>query len=493
VTDVGLVDVSIRDGNQSVWSATGIRTAHVLQVAPLLERVGFRALDCCSSTHMGVAVRNHQEDPWERIRLTRAAAPRTKLQFIGTGFRFISWQNSHPETMQLVYDRLAANGIDRVVVLDPMHDMDAARETARRLKLAGIDEVVGALTYTISAVHDDAFYADLAAQYAGCPDIDRVYVKDPAGILTPERARTLLPAVQARLGDTPLELHSHTTIGLSQRTYTIAPELGVAVLQVGCGALGNGSSLPEARRAVANLRESGHRVDIDDRALDLACTFFDQVAAVEQLPRGEPQDFDAAFLRHQVVGGVMTTTRRQLRELGMEHRFAELIDEVGRVRAELGYPIMVTPFPQMVVSQALFNLVGERYGTVPDQVIRYVLGRFGRATGPIDPQLQDRILDRPRARELEHEPDPPSPAELRRTFGRRISDVELLLRAHMPAEQVDAMLAAGPAPRHFNAELAPVLAMLGELGSRPSVHDLAITKPGLRLSVHRTTKGPVGD
>ena len=138
--------------------------AHILQVAPPLERVGFRALDYSSSTAMGVAVRDHREDPWERIRLTRAAMPTTKLQFIGTGFRFISWENSHPETMQLVYDRLAVNGIDRVVVLDPMHDMDAARETARRLKKAGIDEVIGALTYTISAVHDDAFYVDLARQ-----------------------------------------------------------------------------------------------------------------------------------------------------------------------------------------------------------------------------------------------------------------------------------------------------------------------------------------
>ena len=137
MADVGLVDVSLRDGNQSLWGATGLRTAHVLQVAPLLERVGFRALDYTSSTAMGMLVRTHREDPWELFRRTRQLMPTTKLQFIGTGFRFISWQNAHPETMQLVYDRLAANGIDRVVVLDPMHDMDAARETARRLKQAG--------------------------------------------------------------------------------------------------------------------------------------------------------------------------------------------------------------------------------------------------------------------------------------------------------------------------------------------------------------------
>jgi oxaloacetate decarboxylase (Na+ extruding) subunit alpha len=484
MADVGLVDVSIRDGNQSLWGATGLRTEHVLQIAPVLERAGFRALDFTSSTAMGVSVRNHRQDPWERIRLTRALMPTTRLQLIGTGFRFISWENSHPETMQLVYDRLAVNGIDRVVVLDPMHDMDAARETARRLKKAGIDEVVGALTFTISAVHDDAFYADLARQMRECPDIDRVYVKDPAGILSADRARTLLPAIAGQLAGTPLELHSHATIGLSPQTYSIAPDLGVEVVQVGCGALGNGSSLPEAQRTVANLREMGHTVDVDDRALELACRFFDSHAAAEELPVGRPQDFDAAFLHHQIAGGVMTTTRRQLREIGMEDRFESLIEEVGRVRAELGYPIMVTPFPQMVVSQALFNVMGERYANVPDQVIRYALGSFGRPTAPIEPDVLDRILDRPRARELASEPPPPAPEELRRRFP-GVSDEELLLRAHMPAEQVDAMVAAGPAPRHYNPSLAPVLALLSELGSRTSVHDLAVSKPGLSLGVRR--------
>jgi oxaloacetate decarboxylase alpha subunit len=485
MADVGLVDVSLRDGNQSLWGAAGLRSAHVLQVAPILERVGFRALDYSSSTAMGMLVRTHRENPWELLRRTRALMPTTRLQFIGTGFRFISWQNSHPDTMQLVYDRLVANGIDRVVVLDPMHDMDAARATARRLKKAGVEEVVGALTFTISAVHDDAFYAGLAGQMRECPDMDRVYVKDPAGILTAERARTLLPTVKARLGDTPLELHSHATIGLSPLTYSIAPELGVEVVQTGCGALGNGSSLPEVRRTVANLREMGHRVAIDDRALGLACDFFDRLAVAEELPAGRPQDFDAAFLHHQIAGGVMTTTRRQLREIGMEDRFESLVEEVAQVRAELGHPIMVTPFPQMVVSQALFNVIGERYSNVPDQVIRYALGSFGRPTAPIDPDVLGRILGRPRARELRAEPPPPSPAELRRQFGTAISDEELLLRAHMPAEQVDAMVAAGPAPQHCNPALTPVLNLLRELGERTTVHDLSVRKPGLRLFVHR--------
>ena len=345
MADVDLVDVSFRDGNQSLWGATGVRTRHILGIAPLMDRVGFHALDFTSSTHMGMAVRTHREDPWERIRLTKAAMPDTHLQFIGTGFRFISWERAHPAFMRLVYERLVANGMSRFMVLDPMHDLDAVRQTARDLRAVGASEIVGALTFTISDVHDDAHYADLAGQMAACDAIDRLYVKDPSGLLTPERAATMIPAILARIGDRPLELHSHCTLGLSPRTSLRAVDLGVGTVHVGCGPLGNGTSLPEARRTVANLRETGHAVDVDDALLDRACAWFERYADAEGLAHGAPRDFDASFLRHQVAGGVMTTLRRQLQEIGHEDRFDQVLDEVVRVRAELGYPIMVTPFP----------------------------------------------------------------------------------------------------------------------------------------------------
>jgi len=487
VTDVQLVDVSLRDGNQSLWSATGLRTAHIVQVAPLMDRAGFRALDFTSSTHMGVAVRNHREDPWERIRLTREAAPHTPLQFIGSGLRFISWEPVHPELMQLVYDRLVVAGMSRFVVLDPMHDMDNVLETARMIRQAGGEEIIAALTYTVSAVHDDEFYAGLAGQMAACKDIDRVYVKDPAGLLTPERARTLFPAVQARLAASavPLELHSHCTIGLSPLTCLVAAELGLAALHVACGPLANGTSLPSAQRLVANLRELGHTVDVDDRLLARVADYFARLAAAESLPVGTPQEYDASFLRHQVAGGVMTTMRRQLAELGLADRFGAVMAEVSRVRAELGYPIMVTPFPQIVCGQALYNVIGaERYQNVSDQAIRYVLGRFGRPTAPVDADVADRILSRPRARELMAEPPPAAPAELRRRFPAGISDEEFLLRATMPAGEVDAMLAAGPARRHYNPDLKPVLDLLAGLARRPQVSGLVVSKPGFRLELH---------
>jgi oxaloacetate decarboxylase alpha subunit len=386
--------------------------------------------------------------------------------------------------MRLVYERLVAAGISRFVVLDPTHDMDAVRATARMIRRAGGTEIIVALTYTISAVHDDAFYAGIAGQAAAWPEVDRCYVKDPAGLLTPERARTLIPAVLARLGGKPLELHAHCTIGLSPLVYQVAPDLGVCVLQVACGALSDGSSLPDAERTVANLREAGHTVDVDDRLLSLVARYFDRLASAESLPAGRPRAYDAAFTRHQLAGGVLTTLRRQLSELGLEGRFGAVLEEVSRVRAELGYPIMVTPFPQMVMGQALSNVLqGTRYSVVPDQVIRYVLGSFGRPTAPVEPWVLDRILDRPRARELAAEPPPESVAELRARLPRGISDEELLLRFAMPAGEVDAMLAAAPAARHYHPEVQPVLRLLRSLGSRPPVSRLVVDKPGFRLSL----------
>ena len=487
MADMQLVYVSIRDGNQSMWGAIGLNTAQILQIAPVVDRVGFRALDYSSSTNMGVAVRVNKENPWDCLRLMHAAMPNTKLQFIGTGLRFISWETQQPDFLQLVYDRLVENGMSRFVVLEPMLDIEAILASAAMMRKAGAEEIIAALTYTISAVHDDVFYAGLAASVAACPNIDRVYIKDPSGLLTPERARTLIPAITANLGGKALELHSHCTIGLSSLSYAAAADLGVEALHVACGPLGSGTSLPHAQRMVANLRELGHKVDIDDRALALVSDYFLRLAKAEGLPIGAPQEYDASFLRHQVAGGVMTTTRRQLAEINLEHRFDQVMAEASRVRAELGYPIMVTPFPQMVCSQALYNVIGsERYGNVSDQVIRYVLGGFGRPTAPVDPEVMDRILSRPRAKEILAEPPPPTLSELRKRFSPGISDEEFLLRAAMPAEEVNAMLAAGPAKRTYNPDARPILKLLSGLRDLPGKADILVEKPGFKLELKGT-------
>jgi oxaloacetate decarboxylase alpha subunit len=376
--------------------------------------------------------------------------------------------------------------MERFVVLDPMHDWPAIEAVARMVKKAGGREVIGALTYTISPVHDDAFYVALAGKMAACPDIDRAYLKDPSGLLMPERARVLIPKLKRALGAKPLELHSHCTIGLAPLTYMTAAELGIDVLQVACGALANGGSLPDAERVVSNLRALGFDTDIDTRQLSLVASYFSRLAKAENLPFGQPQEFDAAFLRHQMAGGAITTLTRQLDELKLGHRFDEVMEEIIRVREELGSPIMVTPFPQMVSTQAVQNILGkERYANVSDQIIRYLNGRFGRPTGPVAADVMDRIRDRPRARELADEPPPLPPAELRKRFAPGISDEEFLLRAVMPPDQVDAMCAAGPAPAYYNPDSRALLRLLQGLKERDDVADLSIDKPGFSLRLRR--------
>jgi len=236
---------------------------------------------------------------------------------------------------------------------------------------------------------------------------------------------------------------------------------------------------------VANLREAGHDVPIDDAALARVSAYWSRLARAEGLPPGTPQAFDASFLRHQIAGGVMTTTRRQLAELGLEDRLGAVIAETEQVRADLGQPIMVTPFPQMVMSQALFNVIGKsRYAQVSDQVIRYVRGKFGRPTRPVDPAVEAAILDRPRAREIEGEPDFPDYSDLRRRFGPHMGDEEFLLRAVMPGEQVDAMKGAGLSQARYSPEAAPMLKLLRELAARPTARDIIVERPGFRLALH---------
>ena len=480
--EIGLVDVCIRDGNQSLWSMTGLNTDQILQIAPVIERVGFRALDFTSSTHMAVAVRYHADDPWARIRRMHALCPGTPLQFIGTGFRFMSWESADHDFMRLVYRKLMQAGIGRFVMLDPMHDMDALVAVAGLVREEGEAEIMAALTFTLSDVHDDDFYERCAQRIAASGKFDLAYLKDPSGLLTPERARGLIPKLRQALGNLPLELHSHCTIGLSQFNYMEGAAAGVSALHTAVGPLAHGSSLPDAEQTISNLREHGFAVDVDTRALRRMGEYFTALAQAEGLPAGQPQAYDARYLRHQVAGGTLTTTRRQLAELGLEHRYEEVMEEVERVRIELGSPIMVTPFPQIVCTQAMLNVVGkERYGNVTDQCIRYLLGRFGRPTGAVDPEVLDRIHALPRTREIQAQPEKMELKEVRKRFPKDMSDEEFLLRAVMPQDQVDAMLAKRRPPRPYNPEVVPVLKLLRELVARPAAKHFSVEKPGFKL------------
>ncbi len=486
MADVELVETSLRDGNQCLWAALGVDTARTLTIAPVMDRVGFKAIDFTTSTHMGVAVRYKKEDPWERIRLMAAATPNTPLQFMSTGFRFISWETAHPELMALAFRVLARNGMRRFCLADPMNDADSNVACARMVKQGGGEYVIAALVFTLSPVHDDAHYAAAAGKLAACADIDALYIKDPGGLLSPNRARTLIPAIKAVIGSKPLELHAHCTIGLAEHTYMDAPGYGVSALQCASGAASDGTSNPPAARVVANLRALGHTVRVDDEAMTAVDSYFTRLAEAEGLPMGRPQAFDAAYLQHQLPGGMVGTMRRHLAECRLSHLEGAVIEELGRVREELGWPIVMTPFSQILLTQAVMNVTNrERYEVIPDEAIRYAIGRFGKPNVPIDAQVIDRIESLPRTKELRAEAPMAPLGELRRRHGEQLSDEEFLLRATMPPGQVDAMLAAGPAKRHYNPALQPVMSLIRQLAERRDLSDVSIEKAGFSLRLRR--------
>jgi oxaloacetate decarboxylase alpha subunit len=478
---VDVVDTTTRDGNQSLWSATGLTTQDIVAIAPTIDRVGFHAVDFTSSTHMAVAVRFHHEDPWERLRLVSAAMPTTPLSFITTGMRFITWVPVDEDVMRLAFRCVVRNGIRRFQVADPSNDPDRLRRVAVVAREEGVEEIAIALTYSVSDVHTHAYYAERAAALADCAEMDRLYLKDPGGLVTVDAVRELAPHFLRAAGERPIELHSHCTIGLAPFVYMEGLRAGFRVLHTAVAPLARGTSNPAAETTLRNLEAEGfsHRLDLD--ALEVVSNHFRELAREKGLPVGQPQEYDATYYHHQLAGGMVSTTRRMLEELRRPELFDAALEEVGRVRSEMGYPIIVTPVSQQVATQAVRNVIDdERWSNVSDETIRYFLGHFGDPPAPVDPAVAERVLSRPRAQEL-GVLEPVSLEAARARFGRGISDEELLLRLTMPGEQVDAIGSPAPArvaPRRDSVaerpDQSPVATLLDEVARRSAITHLRV-------------------
>ncbi|MYU22567.1 pyruvate/oxaloacetate carboxyltransferase [Streptomyces sp. SID8352] len=475
MTAVSLVDVTIRDGNQSLWGAVGITRRMIEAMAPDLDRVGYRAVELASSTLLATSVRFHQEDPWETLRTARRLMPRTPLAFLTTGKRFITFYRTPESLFELAFTLLVRNGVSRLWVVDPMHDMEGARRMAEMAKRVGFTDVVAGICYTNSPVHTDDYYAARIAELDACTAIDSVYLKDPAGLLTPERLRSLVPGLQSSLRRLRLdEIHSHATTGLAPLTLLEAADLGMTKLHCALPPLANGTSHPAGPQLVRNLRARGHEVDVDTDAMERASAYLRRQARTKRLPVGAPMEYDEAYHRHTIPGGVQSTLSRQLRELGRPELFDAVIEESVEVRRDLGWPIVMTPFAQYIVTQATLNVItGERYKQLSDEVIDLLRGDFGPLPGEVDQNLLDRATATRRGRlPASDGKEEVTLADLRHRFGENLTDEELLLRAVMPGEQVDAMVAA--------RRESPAAVLKGLLRT-------AERRPGLSMSVSSGT------
>ena len=489
MAEIRFVDTTLRDGQMSLW-AMSMRTGMMLPVLEFLDRAGFEAIEIIAPAFFKKCVRELREDPWLRLRLARERVTRTPLRAI-CGRYMAAFQITPRAVRKLLMARFAAHGIQEVRISDPSNTVSCWQEAIEDAREAGLRPIIN-LIFSISPKHTDEYYAQRTRE-ASRLDVSRLCIKDPGGLLTPERTRSLVRAVLTESNGIPVEFHTHCNTGLGPLCCLEAVRAGVEIVNVAIPPLANGSSNPSVFSVSRNLRGLGYHPRIDEDVLKPVSDHLTFIARLENLPMGIPAEYDAGYYRHQVPGGMISNLRHQLAQMGREHLLEAVLEEIAQVRAELGYPIMVTPYSQFVGVQATMNvLLGERYKEVTDEVIQYALGLWGEEeASSIDPNIRDRILDRPRARELARwQPPEPSIEELRtRLGGPGLSDDELLLRYFAGAADVAAMKAAGP-PREYVGVHRPLMALLAELVRRGQEYrSISIERNGFSLRLERCLQG----
>jgi oxaloacetate decarboxylase (Na+ extruding) subunit alpha len=481
--DIHFVDTTIRDGHQSLW-AERMSTGMMLPIAKNLNEAGFLAIELLSGSHIKKAVRELREDPWERIKRICTLCPDTPMRLIAG--RVNTFGFDPPCMYELFIGRMAANGIRQARISEPWNDLPGWTYRVKVARQFGVEPIVN-LIYSVSPVHTDKYYAERCRQAVTLKPF-RLCLKDPGGLLTPERVRTLVPVVLKNAGGIPVELHSHCTTGLGPLVALEAVRLGIRIVNTGVPPLADGSALPSIFNVAHNLRALGYQPIVNEEVLRPVSEHFTIVAQREGFPIGVPAEYDYETYLHQVPGGMISNLGHQLSQVGKEAQLKEALEETSRVRVEFGYPIMVTPLSQFVGSQAAINvIVGERYKEVTDQVIRYALGHFGEeAVTAMDQEVRARILDRPRAKEImaqtrEH----PTIADMRRDLdAATVSEEELLLRWLLNREDIDAMRAAGPAKPYVTTR-HPLVKLMAELMQRADCNLIHVSKPGFALKLER--------
>jgi len=438
MSKVEFVDQTIRDAQQSLWGNM-MRTDHLLPIAETMDKVGYRAIATVGSQAFTLQVRQHNEDPWERIRSVSGLMPRTCLRGSYQTGSLSSFDLSTPRNIiSLWIKRSVANGIRSFWICDYQENVERFRYFAKVAKAEGA-EVVTALMYCSSPAHTMEHWAEKVQKIVATKEcVDRIMIEDASGIITPEQTRELISTIQKHCEGIPLEFHGHCNSGLAPLCYLEAIRAGVTAVHTAVAPLANGTSLPATETILKNIRHLGFEADIDDDALAAVSAHFRQVAEKENFPIGAPREYDLFHFEHQVPGGMMTNLTRQLREVGMEHRLDEILDEVITVRKEFGYPVMATPYSQIVGAQAVENVIsGERYKTITDEAVKYALNYYGEPVVPIDQNLMDRIMQLPRTKEfLNWKPEGylKPIEELRREIGPELSEDDLLLKILIPGK-----------------------------------------------------------
>ena len=476
---VKLIDVTLRDAHQCLW-ATRMTTAMMKDIAPRLDAAGFEAIDLVGGAVFDVMVRYLREDPWERMRILNKWVTKTPLIIHTRGQSLFTFEFFADDVVELAAERFAANGMRYHTPYDALNDMRNLEIPIKAAKKHGL-YVVGGLAYTFSPVHTDHYYANKAKELVA-HGVDAIFVKDASGLLRPERVATLFPAIKKVIGAMPLQVHTHCNSGLAPYVVLQAVEHGAEVVHTATSTLANGVSHTPTELFTRNCRRRGHDVDIDLAPIEEVAERLAYIAEKEDKPVGLPNEYDEFHFHHQCAGGMVSNLQYQLETIGLQDRLTEILEEAGRVRMDLGYPIVISPFAQYIVTMAILNVMGKdqgkaRYETVPDEVRRYVRGGYGEIAGQIDEDIYDKItggtepiLQRP------GELVPPALERLRKERGPFASDDDLLLAAFYDDNQYNALKAAGPINTDYPIMETPLLTLVKELSKRPTIKSFNFSK-----------------
>ena len=390
---VQFVETVLRDANQSLI-ATRLPFEKFEPMLATIDKAGYYAIECWGGATFDVCLRYLHEDPWERLRKIRAAAPNTKLQMLLRGQNVLGYAHYPDDFVKLFVKKAVENGIDVIRIFDALNDVNNLKVAMEATVNAGA-LASGTISYTTSPVHTHANYVKMVKELKEM-GASTICIKDMAGIMGPQEAYDLVSAIKDAVPGMPIDLHTHSTTGLAFMTYLKAVEAGCDIIDTAISPMSGGTSQPATETLAYALRQLGYEVDLDDQCLTTMADYFkgvrdEFVADGTLMPKAMATDTQC--LTYQVPGGMLSNLLSQLKQMNALDKFEEALAETPKVRADMGYPPLVTPTSQMVGVQAVRNVIdGQRYKTVSKEIKAYCRGEYGRTPAPINAEIQKQIL-----------------------------------------------------------------------------------------------------
>ena len=390
---IGLTEVVLRDGNQSLLS-TRLKIDDLLPIASKLDQIGYSSIESWGGAVFDSCVRYLNEDPWERLREFKKAMPNTNQQMLLRGQNLVGYRHYSDEIVSKFIEKSGENGVDIFRIFDALNDLRNIKHSVNVVKEIG-KHAQGTLAYTISPVHTLDNWVDLSKEIEdlGC---DSLCIKDMSGILSPEYAFELISNLKNTL-NIPIHLHTHATTGMSNLTNMRAVEAGVDNIDTSISSMSMGYGHSATETMVYLLNEKGLDLNIDLNELVPISNYFKNVREKYNEFEGSMRGVDMQMLINQVPGGMLSNLETQLKGLGKEELMNKVVEEIYEVRKDLGYVPLVTPASQIIGAQALSNIVNDKYETLSLEIIDLVLGYYGKLPGDLDKNLLSKASENKKA------------------------------------------------------------------------------------------------